>query len=566
MKSQSRARTALNILLLAAGIVALLAVGYALITSDRAVVAQEAVPTPAPSGPPPDDAGGAVGGASGQSDRPATPQNFTGVGANQSIRLDWDDVTGVTEFEVVQWDGHVSPGRWRKLPFTSNRAFTIEFTDSSAVVGGLINGVKYTHYVRSKKDGATSAWSARASTFAGVLPSVPANLRSTEGSENIRLDWDDSANALEYEVQQWDGHVSDPAWRPLPFRSNRGFTINFTNSSAVVKGLINGVGYAHRVRAKNGNLLSAWSDYVTTTPSADAAPTSTPKPPNTATPTHTPTITPTHTNTPTPTHTPTPRPPVLSVSSGNPSLNQRVAIKASPPDDNAHHGHVKWTSWQKCADDVTDPADCNRWQNIAPTDSDLRYHYCNYMRQNLWNNREQSIIDRDPDDFVPSDFRRIYQRVYDTHCRGDGNGYNGLEIYPNATTKLYRATIQYTSLAWALHSDYPLNALKVEWSAATATPPATYTPTPTATPTATPTPTATHTATHTPTATGTPTHTPTPTATATPTPTPTATGTPTHTPTPTDTPTPTPTNTPPTEDDPGGKPPNNLPVGGGSDG
>ena len=500
MKLQPRARTALNALLWMAGAIALLAICYALISSNGAVVAQEAVPTPAPSGPPPDDGGGA-GGASGQSDRPAAPQNLTGVGGNQSIRLDWDDVTGVTEFEGVQWDGHVSPGRWRKLPFNSNRSFAITFDGSSAVVGGLQNGVKYTHYVRSKKGSSTSAWSARASTFAGVLPSVPENLSGIPGSENIRLDWDDSANALEYEVQQWDGHVNDPAWRTLPFRSNLGFTINFTNSSAVVEGLVNGVGYAHRVRAKNGNLLSEWSDYVATTPSAAAAPTSTPKPPNT------PTLTPTSTNTPTPTITPTPKQPILSVSSGNPSINQRVAIKASSPDDNAHHGPVKWTSWQKCADDVTDPADCNTWQNIAPTVSDLRYHYCTYMRQNLWTNRGQVLIDRDPDDFVHEDYQRIYQPVYDTHCSGDGNGHNGLEIYPNATTEFYRASIQYTSLAWARHSDYPLNAVKVVWSVATATPPATHTPTATHTATHTPTSTAT------PTATGTPTHTGTPTAT-----------------------------------------------------
>ena len=544
MKPQSRARTALNALLLTAGAIALLTVGYALITSDRAVVAQEAAsaPTPAPSGPPPDDAGGAVGGASGQSDRPAAPTNFTSVGANQSIRLDWDDVTGVTEFEVVQWDGHVSPGRWRKLPFTSNRAFTINFNGSSAVVGGLQNGVKYTHYVRSKKDGATSAWSARASTFAGILPSVPANLRSTEGSENIRLDWDNAANALEYEVQQWDGHLTTPAWRTLPFRSNRGFTINFTNSSAVVEGLINGVSYAHRVRAKHGNLLSAWSDYVTTTPSASAAPTSTPKPPNTATPTLTPTITPTPTATPTLTHTPTPRQPILRSSSENPSINQWVAIIPALPDDNAHHGRVTWATYQKCIDDVTNPADCNRWQDIALTAADLRYRYCNYMRQNLREHRNSIYEERDPPGFKPKVYRRIYQPVYDTHCRGDGDGFNGLETYPNATTKFYRvSTIQYASSARVHHSDYPLNALKVEWSVAT---PALPTPTPTATPTATSTPTATPTATHTPTATGTPTPTPTPTATATPTPTPTATGTPTHTPTHTGTPTHTPTTDP----------------------
>ena len=192
MKPQSRTRTALNALLWTAGAIALAAITHALIPTNGPAQAQEAAPanTPVPSGPPPDDDSGVGGasGASGQSDRPAAPTNLTGVGANESIRLDWGDVAGVTEFEVVQWDGHASPARWRILPFTSNRAFTITFSGSSAVVGGLINGVKYTHYVRSKKDGATSAWSNRASTFAGLPPEIPANLTPAPGSESIRLD------------------------------------------------------------------------------------------------------------------------------------------------------------------------------------------------------------------------------------------------------------------------------------------------------------------------------------------------------------------------------------------
>ena len=559
MKPQSRTRTALNALLWTAGAIALLAaIGYALIPANGAAQAQEAAPTPVPSGPPPD--GGGVGGASGQSDRPAAPTNLTGVGANQSVRLDWSGVAGVTEFEVVQWDGHVSPGRWRKLPFTSNRAFTITFSDSSAVVGGLINGVKYTHYVRSKKDGATSAWSNRASTFAGLPPEIPANLTPAPGSESIRLDWNDAARAAEYEVQQWDGHVNPAKWRTLPFRSNRSFIISFTHSSAVVEGLINGVGYAYRVRAKNGNLYSEWSDYVAISPSAAAAPTSTPAPPKTSTPTATPTITPTPTNTPTGTPTPSPRPPLISVSSGNPSLNQRIVLSVDVPPDNAHHGGIAWTRYDKCFDDVNDPAACNDWKNIAHRPGETgdynRYHYCRYMSAHLRDPRYQKDTENDPPGFDEDEYRRIYGPIYRSDdCDDDSNG---LEIYSSALTEFYRAFVLYGSAADNKPRPWTYGAISdtitVIWSAATATPPPTHTPTPTAT--ATPTPTATHTptATPTPTNTGTPTPTPTATATGTPTPTPTATGTPTPTATPTQTGTPTPTNTPPREDQAGGKP------------
>ena len=535
MKPQPHIRTALNALLLTAGAIALVAVGYALIASDGAVVAQEAapVPTPAPSGPPPDDAGGAVGGASGQSDRPAAPQNLTGVGGDGTITLDWDVVTGATAYEVWQWDGSASEVSWRKLPFRGgNRNFdvVINFIDSSAVVSGLQNGVKYSHAVRAKNGAVNSPWSSIQSTLAGEPPSVPANLAGTPGNRTVSLDWDTS-RATAYEVQQWDGHKNPPAeWRTLPFNSNRDFTITFDGSSAVVGGLLNGTEYAHRVRSKKGNLYSAWSPHVTTSASSADAPTSTPEPPKTATPTRTPTITPTPTQTPTPTststptQTPSPRPPIISVNMENPALNQRVILGVAPPPDNAHHGNINWTAYQKCLEEVTDAAACNRWGNISDGAETGRYHYCRYMPKQL--------------------------EEYTDYCTGDADGIadtadadNGIEIYSGATTKFYRAFVFYDAAAHNKPTAWKFgatsDAIKVVWSAATSTPPETPTPTATHTPTATYT--ATHTPTHTPThtATHTPTHTPTHTATPTPTATPTATHTATPTPTPTGTPTPT---------------------------
>ena len=535
MKSQSRARTALNALLLTAGAIALLAVGYALISSNGAVVAQEVAPapTPAPSGPPPDDGGGAVGGASGQSARPAAPTNFTGVGGNGTITLDWDS-PGITEFEVVQWDGHLQSPDWRKLPFTSNRAFTIIFSGSSAVVSGLQNGVTYSHAVRAKSGSNNySSWSAIQDTFVGVPPSVPENFTAAAGKRSIRLDWNNVTGATAYEVQQWDGHASPPAWDDLPFKT---FTIDFNGSSATVIGLLNGTKYAHRVRSKKGELHSDWSASIVAKAAADApAPTPTRPPPNA--PTHTP--------------TPTPRPPIISVNIENPSLNQRVILSVAAPPDNAHHGRINWTAYEKCRDDVDAAADCNRWRNInhnIPGNS--RYRYCRYMPHHLVTKPgvidPRADIDKrdDPSDFKLADYQSEYQNVYLENCTRDRdidgipddaeNVNNGLEIYPNATTNFYRARVRYSTRAWARPDDYPLNAVKVVWSAATPALAATPTPTPTATatPTATPTPTATATATPTPTAT----HTPTPTPTATPTHTPTATATYTPTPTPTNTP------------------------------
>ena len=521
MKPQPRARTALNALLLMAGVIALLAVGYALITSDRAVVAQEAVPTPAPSGPPTDDAGGAVGGASGQSDRPAAPTNFTGVGGNGTITLDWD-APGITEFEVVQWDGHLQSPDWRTLPFTSNRAFNIVFSGSSAVVSGLENGVTYSHHVRAKNANGNSPWSEIQSTLAGVIPSVPTNFRGAAGSGSINLIWGAVAHATAYEVQQWDGHVitpdpkkDKPRWRPLPFNDNSNFTIEFSASSAKVRGLIKGTTYAHRIRSVNGTLTSEWSDYAYTTAPAPLSDTPTPEPSSTPTPTATHTATPTLTPTPTPTYTPSttptpsPRPPLFSVNAENPSLNQRIILSVAAPPDNAHHGRVNWTAYQKCVDNVNDPAACNNWHNISYRAPDAdgktydynRFHYCRYMSAHLGEPYVRK--DSDPPGFNPADYRRIYGAIYRSDDCADNN--TGFEVHPDAQSKFYRAFVYYDSAAYNKPEPWTIGALsdaiKVTWSVATPAPDVTSTPTPThtATPTATPTPTQTGTPTPEPT-------------------------------------------------------------------
>ena len=246
------------------------------------------------------------GGVSGQTTL-AKPTGLTGTGANGSIRLDWNDVSGVTEYEVMQWDGHVNPGRWRKLPFTSNRAFTITFSGSSAVIGGLLNGSGYGHVVRSKNGSNYSAWTNYHTTIAGVPPAPPTNIRSAGFNESVWIFWDAVAGATGYEVQQLDGR----RWRTLPFTSNRAFTVSFFSTFAFVDGVINGTTYTHRVRSKGvGALRSSWSASVTTRPwsyGATATPTatSTATPTPTATPTRTATRTPTATSRPAATSTPT---------------------------------------------------------------------------------------------------------------------------------------------------------------------------------------------------------------------------------------------------------------------
>lgn len=98
--------------------------------------------------------------------RPSVPANLMGASANESVRLDWNDAANAAGYEVQQWDGHADPARWRTLPFTGNRSFTIDFNGSSAVVGGLKNGISYAYSVRGKTGALESLWTDYVTTSA----------------------------------------------------------------------------------------------------------------------------------------------------------------------------------------------------------------------------------------------------------------------------------------------------------------------------------------------------------------------------------------------------------------
>ena len=444
----------------------------------------------------------------------AVPTRLTGDGANGSIRLDWNDVSGVTEYEVMQWDGHVNPGRWRKLPFTSNRAFTITFSGSSAVVGGLLNGSGYAHVVRSKNGSNYSAWTNYHTTIAGVPPAPPTNIRSAGFNESVWVFWDAVAGATGYEVQQLDGR----SWRTLPFTSNRAFTVSFFSTFAFVDGVINGTTYSHRVRSKGvGALRSSWSASFTTRPwsyGATATPTatSTPTPTPTATPTRTPTATsrPAATSTPTPSRTATP----TSTVTPTPTKSPRCNIVSLGTISGTVSRSGNWTR------------DCNAINHSGA--------YARYFSFSVASSGSAQID--------LTSYRDTYLYLLSgIGTNGllvalDDNGGQGLNSRITRSLSAGAYTIEAApNFAWQTGG---FN-LRIQWTADavanTPTPTPTATATGTSTPTRTSTPTATHTSvsdsTHTPTRTSTPTatHTSVSDSTSTPTRTPTLTPTSTNT-------------------------------------
>ena len=133
-------------------------------------------------------------------------------------------------------------------------------------MSGLTNGVSYYHRVRATNSVYQSGMSGYSTSRPTVSLTLPSGLSGTGfSSGRINLDWADVTNAASYEVQQWDGRAG--SWRTLPFTESHlttAYGITFSGSSARISGLPRGITYSNRVRAVNGNIVTAWTSLVST--------------------------------------------------------------------------------------------------------------------------------------------------------------------------------------------------------------------------------------------------------------------------------------------------------------
>lgn len=191
---------------------------------------------------------------------PAVPTGLYSYGGNAIVTLNWNFASHAEGYEVQQWEA--SAGGWVTLPW---RNYSATITGAQATVRGLTNGVTYYHRVRSWNRDHYSNWSGYEWASPTVTLLSPTNLVGWSSSGTVHLDWFDVTNALEYEVQQWDGQYG--GWRTLPFLESGhvySFSIIISGSRATVGNLRSGITYAHRVRAKNGEVYSPWSYHINT--------------------------------------------------------------------------------------------------------------------------------------------------------------------------------------------------------------------------------------------------------------------------------------------------------------
>ena len=165
-----------------------------------------------------------------------------------SVSLIWTAVTGAIEYKV----------EWGSLSTTTSFA--------SYTVSNLKCETTYQFRVRARGDGYpySKDYGVPSPIVSGTTsdcpPPAPTGLTSTAHSTGkIVLNWNDvPGGSVTYEVQQWDrvfGLFYE--WKTLPFDA---FEVEFTGSKALISGLDYDHTYDHRVRAKQGDGYSEWTD------------------------------------------------------------------------------------------------------------------------------------------------------------------------------------------------------------------------------------------------------------------------------------------------------------------
>ncbi len=173
------------------------------------------------------------------------------------VTLDWLAHTGVS-FYQVQFD---SVNVYNTSVFQqANTAYinsSSSNSDTQRSTGAMASNRVYFWRVRAWNAVDTSEWTERwfsTGTVQPVIPGVPVHVApanyATSQPLSVLLDWNASANAQSYDYQ----YATNPSFTGA-------ITANTTATSATISGLAQSTYYYWRVRAKNGNIVSAWTTY-----------------------------------------------------------------------------------------------------------------------------------------------------------------------------------------------------------------------------------------------------------------------------------------------------------------
>jgi hypothetical protein len=182
---------------------------------------------------------------------PGVPQDLAAAAGDQQATLTWlapadDGGSAILDYAIQYRTGG---GAWTP----------IDPAASGLIVGALANGTEYEFQVRARNAVGSGSWSASVFATPQTVPGIPLNLAAAAGDQQVTLTWDpptdDGGSAIldyAYEYRESGGAWSAP--------------VTPAASGVIVGGLTNGLSYEFRVRARNANGSSLWSDPVSATP------------------------------------------------------------------------------------------------------------------------------------------------------------------------------------------------------------------------------------------------------------------------------------------------------------
>ncbi len=159
---------------------------------------------------------------------PGVPDNLSAEATDTSITVTWDPSSGATAYDL-EVDG----------------VLVENLTNTEYVHSGLEPNSTHTYKVRAKNERGMSNWSE--TIHPTTLPPVPQIIEVITTSTKVTVTWNEVVGATGYEIEV-DGVVKD----------------NGASTTFVHEGLSANTEHTYRVRAKNGDIRSFWSESVTT--------------------------------------------------------------------------------------------------------------------------------------------------------------------------------------------------------------------------------------------------------------------------------------------------------------
>jgi archaellum component FlaC len=187
---------------------------------------------------------------------PAAPLSLVATPGDRSVTLTWEAPEGyfVTHY-VVYIDGEV---------IMDDESAKV-FTETTAIIEGLTNGVLYTFTVAAVNDVGEGAKSNEVVVKPAIAPGAPQNLKALPGDGFVKLTWG---------IPAYDGFM--PITHYVIYMNGERLMVDdsvreFIGTTAIIDGLTNEVEYTFKVAAVNGIGEGEGSNEVTVIPIEDIA-------------------------------------------------------------------------------------------------------------------------------------------------------------------------------------------------------------------------------------------------------------------------------------------------------